>query len=204
MGALDEVKTTMLANRSEINAQKKSLAALEEKAQGSRYALWPTADISAGYNRFGDDFLIDKDDEYEDETRVQLNLNMNLFDGFQKYERIKQAKLAVEQARLDLTELESQLSTDLQNRQLDLQVAHENLTVAQSAISEAEENVRITEEAFNAGVETATNMMDAILNLSTARFNETTARNNVFRNHFLLQRTINGFPAQPIEQNQNE
>lgn len=200
----DTLKTTMLAQRSEINTQKKRLALLEEKAQAIRFALWPTVDIAAGYNRFGNDFLLEKDDEYEDETRIQLNLNMNLFDGFQKYERIKQANLAVEQAQLDLTELENQLSTDLQNRLLDLKVAHENLTVAQSAISEAEENERITEEAFKAGVETATNMLDAILNLSTARFNETTARNNVFRSHFLLQRTINGFPAQPLKEKKSE
>jgi len=96
------------------------------------------------------------------------------------------------------------LTTDLQNRLLDLQVARENLVVAHSAIAEAEENARITEEAFNAGVETATNMLDAILNLSTARFNEISARNDVFRNHFLLQRTINGFPAKPIEEKQSE
>ncbi len=200
IGVFDAFKTTMLEKRSEINAQKKSLAALEENAQASRSALWPTADISAGYNRFGDDFFLDKDDEYKDETRVQLNLNMNLFDGFQKYERINQTRLAVEQAQLDLTEIENRLLTELENRFLDLDVAQENLTVAQSAISEAEENVRITEEAFNAGIETATNMLDAILNLSTARFNQTTARNSVFRNQFLLQRTIDGFPAQPVEE----
>ncbi len=204
ISAFDAFKTTMLENRSEINAQKKKLALLEEKAKAVRFALWPTADISAGYNRFGDDFFLDKEDPYKDETRVQLNLNMNLFDGFQKYERIKQARLVVDQAKLDLTEIENQLLTELENRFLDLGVAHENLTVAQSAISEAEENVRITEEAFNAGVETATNMLDAILNLSTARFNETTARNSVFRNQFLLQRTIDGFPAQPIKENQSE
>jgi len=202
--SLEALKKTMLARRSEINTRKKRVALLEETARSERYALWPTADISAGYNRFGDDFFLEKDDEYEDETRIQLNLNMNLFDGFQKYERIKQAKLDVEQARLDVAELENRLTTDLQNRLLDLNVAHENLTVAQSAISEAEENVRITEEAFSAGVETATNMLDAILNLSTARFNETTARNNVFRSHFLLQRAVNGFPARPIDGQKSE
>lgn len=202
--AIEALTAAMLESRSEINAQKKSLAVLEEKVQATRSSLWPTADIAASYNRFGDDFFLDKDDEYKDDTRIQLNLNMNLFDGFQKYERIKQAQLAVEQAQLDLTEIETLLITDLENRFLDLQVAYENLTVAQSAISEAEENVRITEEAFNAGVEAATNMLDAILNLSTARFNQTTARNSVFRNHFLLQRTIDGFPAQPIEEKQSE
>lgn len=204
MEPFDALKTAMLSQRSEINALKKRLALLEEKAQATRFALWPTADITAGYNRFGNDFFLENDDEYKDETRVQLNLNMNLFDGFKKYERIKQANLAVEQTRLDLTELENLLTTDLQNRLLDLQVARENLTVAHSAISEAEENERITEDAFNAGVETATNMLDAILNLSRARFNETIARNGVFRNHFLLQRTTNGFPALPIEEIQSE
>lgn len=194
------LKTAMLAQRSEIKTLKKRLALLEEKAQAARFALWPTADIVAGYNRFGDDFFLDKDDEFKDEARIQLNLNMNLFDGFKKYERIKQANLTVEQTKLDLTELENLLITNLKNRFLDLQVAHENLTVAHSAISEAEENERITEEAFKAGVETATNMLDAILNLTTARFNETRARNSLFRNHFLLQRSIDGFPAKPFEE----
>lgn len=194
------LKENMLQNRSELKALKATVALLTEDAQAARSGLWPSADIAASYNRFGDDFYPNKYDEYRDENRIQLNLNINLFDGFQKYERIKQKELAVEQARLDLTELENQLITELNNRIIDLNVAKENLTVAQSAIAQAEENVRITEEASKAGVETATDMLNAILNLSTARFNRTSARNNVFRNHFFLQRTIDGFTAEVIEQ----
>lgn len=200
VATIEELETKMLKNRSELNALTTTVALLVENAQAARSGLWPTADIAAGYTRFGDDFLLEKDDQYQDETRIQLNLNVNLFDGFRKYERIKQARLAVAQARLDFTELKNRLLTELKNRYIDLTVARENLAVAQSAIAEAEENVRITEEASKAGVETATDMLNAILNLSTARFNLTASRNSVFRNYYFLQRTIDGFTAEFIEQ----
>jgi outer membrane protein TolC len=163
------------------------------RVQSARSALYPQVDLSTHYYNTNDEYWPAAGDEIEHEFAVQLQVSLNVFDGYRKYADINRARLDVRNAGYDVAELERELKTRLDNILLDVNVALQNLAVAQTSETEAQENLRITQLQFQKGVTTSTEILDAIAFLSRAQFNVIHARTQVFENHFHLTRMIEGF-----------
>ncbi len=189
-----EYSARMSEKRSDIKALDMVIAADESRVLAAKSVFYPSADIQGSYKPAGNDYLLGTmSNETGEELRLQLVVRMNLFDGFRKYDTIRKAKLEVVNARHDLDELKSTLSTDLKNTLLDYDVAIKNMKVASGSIVQAEENLRITDISFKEGVQTATDVLDAISYLSRAKNNFVNARSDVFANFYKLTRLTDDF-----------
>ncbi|MCP4109789.1 MAG: TolC family protein [Desulfobacteraceae bacterium] len=186
-------ESLMLEKKNEIKALETVLHATRYSAKSAESAFYPSVDASAGYKRAGDNYLLGVDSDNDDEIRVQLSLNMNIFDGSRKYAAVRKAGMEVKSVEYDLYELRNDLATELENILLDYGVALKNLKVAESSISQAEENLRITDISFKEGVETAADVLDAIFYLSRAKYNFINARNEVFLYYYKLVRITDDF-----------
>jgi outer membrane protein TolC len=175
----------LLENRSEINALTALCDDLEIRVRSARSSFYPRVDILSDYKYYDE-----CQDGSGDETRIQLNVSVNLFDGFQKNETLKKAMLDVDRASFDLTELKAQLNNSLKNLVLDFDVSMKKLDVARNSRKEALEHLRITQLAFKKGILTSTDILDAIYYLSRAKFNLLDSRVQIFRTHFHLLRMI--------------
>ena len=197
--AFPEIKTyafyeaAMLETRSDIKALESARSATENQVKAAKAAIYPMVDIAGSLSTYGDNHFLGIGDDHEEEARIQVNVKMNLFDGFSKYHVIEKAKLDVKNIETDLTELKNSLTTELQNIFLDYDVALKNVKVAESSISQAEENLRITDISFKEGVETAADVLDAIYYLSRAKNNFINAKNEVFFDYYKLVRMMDGF-----------
>ncbi|MBF0376703.1 MAG: TolC family protein [Desulfamplus sp.] len=184
----------LIKNRSDLNALKQTLEASEMGIKASKAALYPRADISLSYSSHTrDDFFIESMENSGDEVRCQTTISMNLFDGMQKYSKVRQAKFEKKGIQHDIIELESTLKTALQNTLIEAEVAFDNLAVAAAGTKEAEENLRVTDLGFEQGIGTSSDVLDAIYNLSRARFNEINAHTQVFANDFQIKRLTESF-----------
>ncbi|MBI9087807.1 MAG: TolC family protein [Desulfobacterium sp.] len=185
---------TLLENRSELNALKRSLEASGMQVAASKASLYPRADLKMSYaSHTRDDFFGDGFENSDDEVRCQAVISMNLFDGMKKYARTSQARLAQKKIGFEITELEEALKTELKNTLINLDVAFDNLAVAKAGTAEAQENLRVTDLGFGQGLGTSSDVLDAIFNLSRAKFNLISAYTEVFENDFKLKRLVERF-----------
>ena len=175
----------LMEKRSEIKAFKALVRKRNTEAQKSKSLLYPKADIVLGYK-----FFDECPDGAGSETRAQLNVSLNIFDGFRKDSDIENAALKVKQAENELIDLESRLKTELKNIYLDFEVSLEKMDVADDSRLEAGENLRITKLGFEKGIMTSTDILDAIYYLSRARFNYLDSRAEVFENYLEISRMV--------------
>ena len=190
----EEYKNTMLANRADFKILKAGLEKADNSRKLAKASFYPKVDLVLMQRYYSDEYYAFDSDTKEDETRLQVNLGINLFDGMKKYRNIDKAELETEKIRYSLIELEDDLVTELSNLLIDAQTAEKNLFVAREGIKEAEENLRITELSFEKGVATATDVLDSIYYLSRARNNEITAKANVFMTLFYIKRLVVDYP----------
>jgi len=185
----DFYKEEMYAVRSELKALETVVQARKYGVDASKSSLYPKVDLSLRYSNAADSVNPYGDNE-DDEIRGQVNVNFNIFNGFQKYSNINKAKLEMRKSKMDVMELKLDLKNQLQNVFEDKTVALKNLGVARTSLKEAEENLRVTEASFKEGVATSTDILDAIYYLSRAKYNVINAKTQVFLNYFKLQRVI--------------
>ncbi len=173
-------------DRSEIKALESIRTSQAYGVQSLNSAYYPAVDILASHTKYGEDYIFGLEENGEDETRLQLNLTLNLFNGLKNNAQIRRAKVEANIISSDLHELKKNLATELKNSLMDFQVASKNLEVAESSVSQAEENLRVTDAAFKEGVETATEVLIAVAGLSRAKNNVILARAEVFYYYYRL------------------
>jgi len=183
-------QSVLTEHQSRIKGLESAISAQEYNVEASKSAYYPSVDVSASYKKYGDDFVFGTEENGEDEVRIAMDVNLNLFDGFGKYANIQKNSIEVKRIKSDLHELKAQLETDLKNILNDLDVAEKNLKTAESSVSLAEENQRVSDVAFKGGVESATDVLVTVLSLSRAKFNAIDARSQVFLKYYQLMRLI--------------
>lgn len=177
-------------NQSRIKGLESVISAQKHTVESFKSTYYPSVDVSANYKKYGDDFVFGLEENGEDEVRVAMDVNLNLFDGFGEYAEIQKKRIEVKRTTSDLYELKARLETDLKNILNDLEVADKNLKLAESSVSLAEENQRVSDVSFKEGVESATDVLVTVLSLSRAKFNAIDARSKLFLKHFQLMRII--------------
>jgi outer membrane protein TolC len=186
----DYYQSILKENQSRIKGLETAISAQEYNVEASKSAYYPSVDVSASYKKYGDDFVFGTEENGEDEVRIAMDVNLNLFDGFGKYATIRKNRIEVKRIKSDLHELKARLETDLKNILNDLEVAEKNLKTAESSVSLAEENQRVSDVAFKGGVESATDVLVTVLSLSRAKFNAIDARSQVFLKYYQLMRLV--------------
>ncbi|HEV7406367.1 MAG TPA: TolC family protein [Chthoniobacteraceae bacterium] len=100
----------------------------------------------------------------------------NIFDGFETYGLVKQARARVEQAKINYLDAVHQVDQEVQTAYLALQQARQTIASQQKNIEGAAEAVRLAQERLNAGAGTQLDVLNAQVQLTQARSTELTAR----------------------------
>jgi outer membrane protein TolC len=172
-------------------------ATLAHKATRDRYL--PRADLISEYSRSEDDYLFDEGDDRDEQVTTQLQLSLNLFDGFKDDANRKQAQLAADRAGYNYREREHELVTQLANLRRDFVLAYDNLKVAQTNSEQASENLRITRLSFDQGLTTSAELLDAIFYQTRADLNIIEARTAIHSAYFTIQHLTGAFAQTAIQ-----
>ena len=195
ISSYDDLKKTMMENRTELRVLEELAEAAQMQVKASYADYYPKLDATTSYRKYADDFRSSDGTSTNEELRSQLVMSVNIFDGFNKGSGVRRAKLEKQIIKHDIEELKLDLDTDLKNLLLDYEVSIENTDVSLSSIEQAEENLRITDLKYKEGLETETNLLDAIANLTRAKFNHIIAKFDVYNNYYRITRAVEGFEA---------
>ena len=186
--------TAVFDKRADIKILKSKIKKAEESKKIARASYYPKLDLVLAKKFTSDEYSAFDSETGEDESRIQVNFGINLFDGMKKYRKIDQAFIEEKRAAFELDELETELSVSLENLLLDAETAEKNLFVANEGITEAKENLRITELSYDKGVAAAADVLDSIYYLSRARTNKIEAKAGIFKTWFQIKRLIVDYP----------
>jgi outer membrane protein TolC len=105
----------------------------------------------------------------------------NIFDGFQTYGRVKQARARLEQAKINYDDSVRQVELEVQTAHANLQEARETIESQKKNVESALEALRLAQERFAAGAGTQLDVLDARTALTQARTTELQARSDYNR-----------------------
>ena len=115
-----------------------------------------------------------------------LTLSIPIFSGFATENRVEAAKVGVENASVNLDDLQRQVAQNVQKTFLDLQASEKNLEVGKRNVTASEENRKIEEEKYSLGSGTLLDVLIANSNYMNAR---TTLINTEF-NYIVLSQQL--------------
>ena len=166
--AIGEAFKNRLDYKSFQNKLNKSRANV--RIQKSNY--YPNLSLNVNYNWWDVQFPERKRDITEfDSYSFGLNLNMNIFSGFQTKAGVNSAKAEVVAAEADLEQAKRQVTLDVKKALLELEKAAENIEVTGENVTSAEEDYRLASERYRIGAGTLLDQSTAQTSLTRARVN---------------------------------
>lgn len=100
----------------------------------------------------------------------------NIFDSFETHGRVKQARAALEAARISYSDAVLQVELEVQQAYLNLITARETIRSQQKNVEQAKEALRLANERLGAGAGTQLEVLDARVALTRAQTTELQAR----------------------------
>ncbi len=100
----------------------------------------------------------------------------DIFDGFETYGQVKQAKARLESAKVNYEDSTQQVALEVQQVWYQLQEAVETIESQQKNVEQATEALRLARERLDAGAGTQLDVLDARVALTRARVTELQAR----------------------------
>ena len=102
---------------------------------------------------------------------VGLNLQWNVFNGFQNIASIQKSKAELNYAELELAKAKSQGKNEIDAAVRDLETAAKKLSLAETSVEQSEESLRIIKDRYAKGLEKTTDLLNAETAASGARLN---------------------------------
>lgn len=162
------------ANRVEYSLLESQLYGSKLQLKNNQWEYAPTlvAYGAASYNGFGTkfDFLSSQQNWYPS-VLIGATLNVPIFDGFQKHNKIQQSRLAVKKAENDLKFVQQSIELDQESSRINLLNATASLDNQKKNIALAEEVVRVTKLKYDQGVGSNLEVLSAETDLKEAQTN---------------------------------
>jgi outer membrane protein len=157
-------------NRPDLQRLAKLTEARAASVTTARSTYYPNLQIVGGWQlRKG---LTNNFSDSPDGLYVGLQSQWNIFDGRATAGRVMQAKSALEQTRLQLTEAQLAAEVDVRTAHSSLQEATELVEASRKVVAQADEAVRLATARYDAGTATQLDVLQAQVDLTTARTNQ--------------------------------
>lgn len=101
-----------------------------------------------------------------------------IFDGFETYGKVKQAKARLEEAKINYDDYLQRVDLEVQQAWANLLQAKETIASGQKTVEQATEAVRLARERLAAGAGTQLDVLNATVQLTQAQTTELQARNS--------------------------
>ena len=150
------------------------------------------AALNFGYNAFENKFnFLSKDQKWNNFANLGVSLNIPLFSSFGTSARKQQAKIALEQAKTNLTETEQKLTLQFEKAKSDYEFSIEELGTNKSNLRLAERIENKQQIKFKEGLSSSFNLSEAQRQLYTAQQNYLQSMVDVINKKATLEKITN-------------
>jgi len=154
------------------------LLQLQENITGSilgvniaKSARYPRLSYSASYYRTNSDVeRIYKNLSYNYYLSLNLNFDLNVFDGFQTRANIQRAQSTLRINERNLDDARRAIQSSIKNYYLQLKSYKDQIEINKEIVASAEEDVRLANERYRVGSGTLIESINAQANLTSAHF----------------------------------
>ncbi|MBA4153610.1 TolC family protein [Flavobacterium sp.] len=162
---------------------------LELKLEKSKYLPSLGANLNFGYNAFANEFdFLNQDQKWLNYSNLGLNLNIPVFSSFGRSARTQQAKIALDQAKTELTEVEQRLKLEYQSAKNKFEFDVEQYISTKENLRLAERIERKQQIKFSEGISTSFEFTEAQRQLYTAQQNYLQSMVNVINSRAALEK----------------
>lgn len=165
---------------------------LELKLQKSKALPSLSANLNYGFTAFKDEFdFFSKNQKWFNYSNLGVSLNVPVFSSLARSARTQQAKIALEQAKTQLTETEQKLKLQYAGAKSDYEFSIEEYTTAKSNLNLAERIEKKQHIKFIEGLSTSFDYNDAQRQLYTAQQKYLQSMVDVINKKAALEKVIN-------------
>lgn len=166
--------------------------ALELKLQKSKALPTLAAAFNIGYNSFANDFtFFDSSQKWNKYSNLGVSLNVPIFSSFGRHAKTQQAKIALDQAKTQLTQTEQQLKLQYEKAKSDFEFSIEEYATAKSNLNLADRIEKKQEIKFKEGLSSSFDFNEAQRQLYTAQQNYLQSMVNIINKKAALEKIIN-------------
>jgi outer membrane protein TolC len=163
--------TNLVVDRPETAARTFDVKASEAQLQSSRSDFYPQLALTARYEQANPNLMdFPPADEWKYDAFAGVTLSWNLLDWGLTRARAAEATARAEQARLRLSQVEEQITLEVQEAQINLQDAVSRVAVAARAGQSAERNLQAATDLWQNGLARHSDVLDAMAQLTDAQY----------------------------------
>lgn len=150
------------------------------------------AQLNFGYNSFANEFdFLSGDQKWNNFSNVGVGLNVPIFSSFGRSSRTQQAKIALEQAKTNLTETEQKIKLQFEKAKSDYEFSIEQFATSKSNLSLAERIENKNQIKFKEGLSSSFELTDAQKQLYSAQQTYLQAMLDVINKKATLEKLLN-------------
>ncbi|MDB6150767.1 MAG: Outer rane efflux protein [Chthoniobacter sp.] len=158
-----------------LKVQRQTILIQKEQIKVALAGYKPRLEANGGYE-IRNSSVTDELDQTIDGWFYGITGTWNIFDGFETYGRVKQARAQLESARINYDDSVQQVDLEVQQAYANLLTARETIRSQQKNVEQALEALRLASERLAAGAGTQLDVLDARVALTQARTTELQAR----------------------------
>lgn len=165
---------------------------LELKLEKSKALPSLAANVNFGYNAFNDQFaFLSQNQRWLNYSNLGISLNIPIFSSFGRQAKTQQAKIALDQAKIQLTEVEQQLQLQYERAKSEFEFSIEEYATAKSNLNLAERIERKQQVKFTEGLSSSFDFSEAQRQLYSAQQNYLQSMVNIINKKATLEKIIN-------------
>lgn len=150
------------------------------------------AQLNFGYNSFANQFdFLNSAQKWNNFSNVGVGLNVPIFSSLGRSARTQQAKIALEQAKTDVTETEQKLKLQFEKAKSDYEFSIEQLATSKSNLNLAERIENKNQIKFKEGLSSSFDLTDAQRQLYSAQQTYLQAMLDVINKKATLEKLLN-------------
>lgn len=150
------------------------------------------AQLNFGYNSFANQFdFLNATQKWNNFSNVGVGLNVPIFSSLGRSSRTQQAKIALEQAKTNVTETEQKLKLQFEKAKSDYEFSIEQLATSKSNLNLAERIENKNQIKFKEGLSSSFDLTDAQRQLYSAQQNYLQAMLDVINKKATLEKLLN-------------
>lgn len=191
--------STDITARPEVHLLERQVEAARQQVNMTRSDFLPTVGLSLGYNYYGNIKMKGTVDlgqgnympftqEYRDGIAMGvLSVSIPLFHWGEGMKKVKKAKIAVENARLDLADKTRLMDLEARQSVTNLIDGYNMIKAAEKSLTQASENLRVMQDRYDESISPLTDLLDAQTQWQQAKSNliEASTQYQIYRTAWL-------------------
>jgi outer membrane protein TolC len=162
--------------RPELKAALSRISSAKSNIKSAKSEYGPEVSAQASYGRQDEGFFPE-----DDSWMVGVFVELPLFDGFARDNKVRQAKAELSEKEALLQNLILEVRQEVWNDFANLKEAYQALEATETVVQEAQESMRLTKERYQVGNSTTNDLLDARTALVKAEGSRTQARWDYFK-----------------------